>query len=439
VLNSFKALMNLQNWQLDRQLTVLGVSGGLDSMVLLNVFVQNKWPCVVAHVNFGLRGEESLGDTDFVQNECQKLGVQCHVKFVNTEKIAIDLGVSIQMAARDIRYAFFDEVLHSTKAQSIATAHHQDDELENFFIYLMRNEMHTAWLGIPETRGHIIRPFLHIPRQIIAEFAAENAISWREDSSNAKTKYLRNKIRHLLLPSLKEEFPTIATDYQLITQLNRDQEKQYLEQFDVRWLQFVKQSEGEINVPQNFVNEKQNVSGLLRKFRFMGFSESQILQALSVTQRVGSFWESAQWRLVKNRDGLTVVLHELSDGSDLTVCIDSVGEVSFADYLIEIQYVENSNVQYNLNNMYYFDASILEGNLWLRHWKEGDKMQVLGMEGRKKLSDLFVDSKVDLLSKQKLPILILDDQILAVLSLRRSGLHLVNDKNRVVSISWKLK
>ena len=121
--------MNLQNWQLDRQLTVLGVSGGLDSMVLLNVFVQNKWPCVVAHVNFGLRGEESLGDTEFVQSECQKLGVECYVKFVDTEKIATDLGVSIQMAARDIRYAFFDEVLHATKAQSIATAHHQDSDL----------------------------------------------------------------------------------------------------------------------------------------------------------------------------------------------------------------------------------------------------------------------------------------------------------------------
>lgn len=431
--------MNLQNWQLDRQLTVLGVSGGLDSMVLLNVFVQNKWPCVVAHVNFGLRGEESLGDTEFVQTECQQLGVQCYVKFVDTEKIATDLGVSIQMAARDIRYAFFDEVLIATKAQSIATAHHQDDELENFFIYLMRNEMHSAWQGIPETRGNIIRPFLHIPRKIIAKFAAENAISWREDSSNAKTKYLRNKIRHLLLPSLKEEFPTIATDYQLITQLNRGLEKQYLEQFDDRWLQFVKQSEGEIIVPQNFIDEIQNTTGLFRKFRFLGFSESQISQALSGNQRIGSFWESAQWRLVKNREGLTAVLHELSGGSDLTLRIDSVGEISFVNYMIEIQYVEHSNIHYNLPNMYYFDASILEGDLWLRHWKEGDKMQVLGMEGRKKLSDLFIDSKVDLLRKHKLPILMLDDQILAVLSLRRSGLHLVNDKNRVVSISWKLK
>lgn len=431
--------MNLQNWQLDRQLTVLGVSGGLDSMVLLNVFVQNKWPCVVAHVNFGLRGEESLGDTEFVQTECQKLGVECFVKFVDAEKIATDLGVSIQMAARDIRYAFFDEVLIATKAQSIATAHHQDDELENFFIYLMRNEMHSAWQGIPETRGNIIRPFLHIPRKIIAEFAAENAISWREDSSNAKTKYLRNKIRHLLLPSLKEEFPTIATDYQLITQLNRGLEKQYLEQFDDRWLQFVKQSEGEIIVPQNFIDEIQNTTGLFRKFRFLGFSESQISQALSGSQRIGSFWESAQWRLVKNREGLAAVLHELSGGSDLTVRIDSVGEISFVNYMIEIQYVEHSNIQYNLPNMYYFDASILEGDLWLRHWKEGDKMKVLGMEGRKKLSDLFIDSKVDLLSKHKLPILMLDDQILAILSLRRSGLHLVNDKNRVVSISWKLK
>ena len=428
--------MNLQNWQLDRQLTVLGVSGGLDSMVLLNVFVMNQWPCVVAHVNFGLRGVESDGDTKFVEEECSKLGVPFFVKFVDTEKIANELGVSIQMAARDIRYAFFEEVLIASKAQSIATAHHQDDELENFFIYLMRNEMHNAWLGIWETRGNIIRPLLQFPRKIIAEFAAQNAILWREDSSNSKTKYLRNQIRHLLLPSLKEEFPTIATDYQLITQLNRDQEKQYLEQFDVRWLQFVKQSEGEINVPQNFVNEKQNVSGLLRKFRFLGFSESQILQALSVTQRIGSFWESAQWRLVKNRDGLTTILTEERDNDDLQINIGAVGEYFFGDYRIDIEILDIENVDFKLPNVYYFDAAILNENLVLRQWRKGDKMQVLGMRGQKKLSDLFVDSKIDLLSKHKLPVMVLEDQILAVLTLRRSGLYLLDESKQAVSISW---
>ena len=428
--------MNLQNWQLDRQLTVLGVSGGLDSMVLLNVFVMNQWPCVVAHVNFGLRGVESDGDTKFVEEECSKLGVPFFVKFVDTEKIATDLGVSIQMAARDIRYAFFEEVLIASKAQSIATAHHQDDELENFFIYLMRNEMHTVWLGMPETRGHIIRPFLHISRQIIAEFAAENAISWREDSSNSKTKYLRNQIRHLLLPSLKEEFPNIANEYQLITKLNREQEKDYLEQFEVRWMQFVKHNSQQIDVPQEFIEEKYNLPGLLRKFRYLGFSESQISQAVSKNQRIGSFWKSLKWRLVKNRDGLTTILTEERDNDDLQINIGAVGEYFFGDYRIDIQIIDIENVDFKLPNVYYFDAAILNENLVLRQWRKGDKMQVLGMRGQKKLSDLFVDSKIDLLSKHKLPVMVLEDQILAVLTLRRSGLYLLDESKQAVSISW---
>ncbi len=428
--------MNLQNWQLDRQLTVLGVSGGLDSMVLLNVFVMNQWPCVVAHVNFGLRGVESDGDTKFVEEECSKLGVPFFVKFVDTEKIATDLGVSIQMAARDIRYAFFEEVLIASKAQSIATAHHQDDELENFFIYLMRNEMHNAWLGIWETRGNIIRPLLQFPRKIIAEFAAQNAILWREDSSNSKTKYLRNKIRHLLLPSLKEEFPNIANEYQLITKLNREQEKDYLEQFEVRWMQFVKHNSQQIDVPQEFIEEKYNLPGVLRKFRYLGFSESQISQAVSKNQRIGSFWKSSKWSLVKNRDGLTTILTEERDNDDLQVNIGAVGEYFFGDYRIDIEIIDIENVDFKLPNVYYFDAAILNEKLVLRHWREGDKMQVLGMKGQKNLSDLFVDSKIDLLSKHKLPVMVLEDQILAVLTLRRSGLYLLDESKQAVSISW---
>ena len=431
--------MNLQNWQLDRQLTVLGVSGGLDSMVLLNVFVMKQWPCVVAHVNFGLRGEESDGDTKFVEEECTKLGVPFFVKFVDTEKIANELGVSIQMAARDIRYAFFEEILAQTKAQSIATAHHQDDELENFFIYLMRNEMHNAWLGIWEKRGNIIRPFLQIPRKIIAEFAAENAILWREDSSNSQTKYLRNQIRHLLLPSLKEEFPSIGNDYQVITKLNREQEKDYLEQFEVRWTQFVKHNSQQIDVPQKFIEDQYNLPGLLRKFRYLGFSESQMLQAVSKNQRIGSFWKSSKWRLVKHRDGLTTILQSQTENDELQLNIGSVGTVSFGDYTIDIQKVDIKNVDFKLSNVYYFDVAILNEKLVLRQWREGDKMQVLGMKGRKKLSDLFVDAKIDLLDKHKLPVLVLEDQILAVLTLRRSGLYLLEHSQQAISISWKRK
>ena len=184
------------------------------------------------------------------------------------------------------------------------------------------------------------------------------------------------------------------------------------------------------------IEEKYNLPGLLRKFRYLGFSESQISQAVSKNQRIGSFWKSLKWRLVKNRDGLTTILTEERDNDNLQVNIGAVGEYFFGDYRIDIQIIDIENVDFKLPNVYYFDAAILNENLVLRQWRKGDKMQVLGMRGQKKLSDLFVDSKIDLLSKHKLPVMVLEDQILAVLTLRRSGLYLLDESKQAVSISW---
>jgi tRNA(Ile)-lysidine synthase len=202
-------------------------------------------------------------------------------------------------------------------------------------------------------------------------------------------------------------------------------------------MQFVKHNSQQIDVPQEFIEEKYNLPGLLRKFRYLGFSESQILQAISKNQRIGSFWKSSKWHLVKNRDGLTAILQGHRENDDLQVNIGALGEYFFGDYRIDIQILDIENADFKLPNIYYFDVAILNEKLALRQWSEGDKMQVLGMRGHKKLSDLFVDSKIDLLSKHKLPVMVLEDQILAVLTLRRSGLYLLDESKQAVSISWK--
>ncbi len=430
--------MNLQNWQLERQLTVLGVSGGIDSMVLLHVFLQNNWPCVVAHVNYQLRDEDSRGDMEFVVDTCNKLGVECHVKEVNTKQIASELGISIQMAARDIRYHFFEEVLVKVGAQKIATAHHQDDELENFFIYLMRNQIHSAWMGIPEERGNIIRPLLRIPRKIIADFAAENAIKWREDCSNLETKYLRNKIRHFIVPQIKEQYPTVAQDFQELTRKARENERENARQFELRWKEIVdfKQNGGEI--PQEFIVDLSNKYGIFKKLIHLGFDESQIVQAVSVNQRIGSIWLTRNWKMTKLRSGLLLGLRLDSEDFPGEMSIDDEGMYTFGDLDIEVRIVDHKLVDFKSTNCYYFHVDVLKG-LTMRPWKQGDKMTVFGLNGHKKVSDIFVDHKIDMDQKRKLPLLIHANEIVAILSVRRSNLFLFNDPKQVVRISWYLK
>lgn len=430
--------MNLQNWQLDRQLTVLGVSGGIDSMVLLHVFIQNNWPCVVAHVNYNLRGEDSNGDMLFVQHECEKLGIECFLKSVNTTQIADELGVSIQMAARDIRYHFYGEVLVKVGAQNIATAHHQDDELENFFIYLMRNQMHSAWLGIPETRGKIIRPLLRISRKIISEFAAENAIHWREDRSNSEVKYLRNKVRHLLIPQLKEAYPDIANDYQNATRLARKIESEENQLFETRWKCEVKSTAMEWFIPQNFIGNPQNKYGIFKKLIQLNFDESQIVQALSPSQQIGSYWENGQWKMLKLRVGISIQSSFISQQEQVEFKINDVGNYVFGIVEFQVNHINVSDVDFTAKNVYYFHPEVLE-NLKVRAWQQGDKMTVFGLKGQKKLSDLLIDHKIDMVHKKQLPVLVCNEQIVAVLQLRRSNLYLLESSDTTIAVSWNLR
>lgn len=429
--------MNLQNWQLERQLTVLGVSGGIDSMVLLHVFVQNQWPCVVAHVNYQLRGEDSLGDMNLVEETCKKLGVECFVKQVDTKKIATELGISIQMAARDIRYHFFEEILVNVGAQKIATAHHQDDELENFFIYLMRNQMHNAWVGIPEERGNIIRPLLRIPRKIIEDFAAENAIQWRDDRSNNEIKYLRNKIRHLIVPQIKEMYPNVALDYQELTRKARENERESTREFELRWTQFVdfKESGGEI--PQEFIINLNNKNGIFRKLIHLGFNESQVNQVLNPMQMIGSQWINGKWRMRKLRSGIGIEPNCDVETKTSEIRVEGLGNFEFGNFQIRIAKISRSEVDFTLKNSYYFHNHVLK-NLKLRSWIQGDKMTILGMKGRKKVSDVFTNLKVEMTQKNEYPILVCDTEIVAIVGLKRSNLYLIEDENEVIAISWKL-
>jgi len=441
VLNSIKALMNLQDWQLERQLTVLAVSGGIDSMVLLHVFKQLNFPCVVAHLNFGLRGSESDSDTHLVLQTCNEMSIPCFVKHIDTEKYANENNISIQMAARQIRYGFFQEILEGQNARYIATAHHQDDELENFFIYLLRNQLHTAWQGIPLERGNIIRPFLEIPRELIHEFALQNAVNYRDDSSNASIKYLRNKIRHLLIPDLKNEYASVAKDFQTISSLSRAESKLNLSNFQLNWEHQVFElfdSSGlkleEIGISTEFYTNNENHLGLRNKFLELGFHNAQVDEILNKPIRIGSHWIGQEFVVYQNRNGLTLKHRNIIDLDEVEIQMNEV--VFFGKIQIKMVEIQRCLVDYTEPNCFYFDPIIFNDKLALRSWKLGDKIQPLGMNGSKKLSDIFIDNKIDNHRKNDFPVLFSNHQIYALLGLKRSAHFLLGESETAIKISW---
>ena len=433
--------MNLQDWQLERQLTVLAVSGGVDSMVLLHMFKQLNFPCVVAHVNFGLRGPESDGDTQLVIQTCSDLSIPCFVKRIDTKEYASENNLSIQMAARQIRYEFFQEILEGQNAFYIATAHHQDDELENFFIYLLRNQLHTAWLGIPLERGNIIRPLLNIPRKVIQEFASNNKVIFREDSSNASTKYLRNKIRHFLIPDVKNEYASVAEDFQYISSLSRLESKLYLTNFQINWETEVLETYGKngislehIYIPKSFYTNQENHLGLRNKFLSWGFSNSQAGEILNKPINIGRHWNSHEFNIYANRNGLTVKKSNELEITETPIQLNAV--VHFGEFQISLVEIAKNQVDFNEPNCYFFSPSLLSDNIHLRAWKVGDKIVPIGMKGSKKLSDIFINAKIDNDRKNHFPLLVSNDEICAILGLKRSAHFLLGESETAIKISW---
>ena len=192
---------------------LIAISGGLDSVVLTHLFSELKYDISLAHCNFNLRGTESDLDTKFVNNLSQKSYNQIFINYFETEKYAKEHKLSTQISARDLRYHWFQELAIEHQFDYILTAHHSDDNLETFLINLTRGTGLDGFTGIPAINENIVRPLLPFSREEILKYAIENKIEWREDASNASTKYIRNKIRHQVIPVLKEINPSLLETF----------------------------------------------------------------------------------------------------------------------------------------------------------------------------------------------------------------------------------
>lgn len=396
---------------------LLAVSGGLDSMVLVHLFQQLNYEIVLLHCNFQLRGLESFEDQQFIQEYSNTNAIPFVFTQFDTEAFAADFKVSIQVAARELRYSWFYEQLAIQKGDFILTAHHADDNLETFLINLSRGTGLEGLTGIPAQNEKVIRPLLFFSRQQMEEYASVNKLKWREDSSNASDKYLRNKIRHHLVPLLKELNPTFMSSFEK-TQSFLSEAQELVDDAAIMVYQQVAREEGE-DIYFDLVRLLQlpNYSSYLYQWlKEFGFTAWDDIYEL-VTSQSGKQVLAPYFRLIKDRDCL--ILSPLpSQENQQEFKIESIE--SKVKFPLNLDFSTVSKIGVASDSTIFVDQDKLVFPLTLRHWNEGDVFQPFGMEGKsKKVSKLFKDEKLSLIDKEKVWLLCSNNQVVWVVGIRQ--------------------
>jgi tRNA(Ile)-lysidine synthase len=379
--------------------TLVTVSGGRDSVVLCELFHKAKFPFAIAHCNFQLRGEEANDDEIFVMKLALKYKVDFFSNRFETKKFADKNKLSIQEAARVLRYEWFEEVRSKNGFDFIATAHHKDDELETFFINLIRGTGIAGLHGISVKRGAIIRPLLFTDRAKIDAFVKKNKLQFREDSSNASDNYLRNKIRHKVLPIFEEINPSFRnTLSEEISRLS-EVEKIYNHFIEVSKKQTLSNNSISISALKKSPFASVLLYEILKKYQFNSDVAEKVFNSLD--SESGKQFFSPTFRLVKDRQNL-IIAKRNSAKTKNEFAISLKVKRLITPLKIELSQVENSE-NFKIpkdSKIACLDFEKLKFPLALRKWREGDFFYPLGMKQKKKISDFFIDIKLSLPEKE---------------------------------------
>ena len=395
MIDQFKAYINRYNLLAEGEKVILALSGGIDSMVLADLLLKTKVQFAAAHCNFHLRGEESDGDEKFVRDFCENKDIQYFVKHFETEKFAKEQGLSIEMAARELRYAWFEELRQQLGYEKISVAHHADDQAETFFINLLRGAGLRGLKGMLPQNGVIIRPLLWASREQIRQYAVENQITWREDHTNTESVYLRNKIRNQLLPVF-DELQSEARQglYRSLEHLASENEL-YRELLKEK-LDEIVECDGDVQrLPYSAFSIQHSAFQLLFEWlRQFGFNADQcrfIYEAIGTG--IGNQYYSPTHRLVIGRSELQ--LSEIKNVDEREIKIE-VGEGGIDEPIpLRFSRFEKTDgfIIDKSRKVAQLDLDKLKFPLTLRHWRHGDRFHPLGMKVSKLLSDFFVDQK----------------------------------------------
>ena len=417
----FKAHIKLNFPNLFKDRILLACSSGIDSMVMTHLCQKLNLNITLAHCNFCLRGHESNLDEAFVVDYASKQDILVFSKQFDTQSFVDNSKYSIQMAARELRYNWFQSLSEQHQFSCVLTAHHADDNLETFLINLSRGSGLDGLVGIPEKNGLFLRPLLPFSKDQILQYAQKHQIEWREDSSNVSLKYQRNQLRHKLVTVLKEIYPNILESLTK-TQSHLEASKELLESHiqDIEEQVIVKTNLGEIHFDINALKALKSLPlYLFPLFNKYGFSDWKALSKLLDGQS-GKKLLSKTHTLIKNRQVLILFSNDLPTATSQK--IESHNDIAFIENLgCHLKIDKVSVLDSPDTNTIYVDFDKLQFPLELRPWKNGDYFYPKGMEGKKKISKFFKDEKMSLSEKDKTLLLCSDAQVVWVVGKRQDA------------------
>lgn len=434
LITAFKTHIVSQFPALANQKILVACSGGLDSMVLLHLLKSLGFTIGVAHCNFMLRKEESDDDLAFVEATALRLKTPIFTKAFQTKKYAKQQGLSTQVAARELRYSWFNSIADANGYDLIATGHHADDDLETFFINLSRATGLRGLSGIPKQNKGVIRPLLPFSSAQILQFAKKQGLFWREDSSNHKRDYLRNKLRLDVIPAFKEVNKTVLQNFQQTQQHLKDSEA-LLEDYITLVTKLVVTPQGtgfEIDIKK--LQALPNTNSLLFELLYpLGFKDFKAITNILESDQ-GKKVLSKDYILYKDR-GLLFVREKNLKRDETIYSIEKYQEKSIVPLTLSLRSVNKVGVCDPA--ILYVDPAKLTYPLKVRLWRDDDIFQPFGMKGKKKLSKFFKDEKVSLAAKENVWLLESGIDIIWLIGLRADDRYKVTDTTQeILKIEW---
>ena len=403
------------------------VSGGVDSMVLCELLVKQNLPFAIAHCNFNLRGEESNGDAIFVKDYAAVNNIDFYSATFDTKSYALHNKVSTQVAARELRYAWFEELLSTGKFSHLLTAHHANDNAETILMNLAKGTGIKGLTGIAQKTYNIIRPLLKTTRKQIEQYAAENNVAFREDSSNSSDNYTRNYFRHNVISAIEKEFPHFLNNMQKNVDRFKDVELLYNMQVDKLIKGLLDKKGKEYFIPALKLEKapaKQTI--IYELFKNFGFGPNQVKELEKLLNSPsGKYIYSTTHRVLKDRKFLIVSPLNFTIPETLIIVDEGVDEVVIPTGTLKIS-TGNTTEILPEQNCVQLNSKNIQFPLTVRKWKTGDYFYPLGMPKKKKLSRFFIDNKLSQFQKENIYVIESNKKIIWIIG------HRIDDRFKVM-------
>ncbi|MEN9400293.1 MAG: tRNA lysidine(34) synthetase TilS [Bacteroidota bacterium] len=356
---------------------VVACSGGVDSMVLAHLMMNQSLPVELAHVNYGLRDEASDGDQFFLEEFCKTNGIPFHCKRIDLKTFLLENGGNLQEEARKVRYAFFDEII-AKNGGKLVLAQHADDQVETFLLNLVRGGGMMGLSGMLEQNGNCLRPLLSFRKQQLLDYAREKGLTWREDRSNAESTYSRNKLRNIILPKLKEIQPDFVDHVLVLMQVFQENQAVLANRIASKIKDFPSENTISINA-YKALDDFEKIE-LLRQFSIpVGMLTEVNKLATSEKGKVLNFSGEFSGRLIREWDGFYVERDGMKEQKQSGILVIEPNATLPTEF-------SKSDI--------YLNPELISGELQLRTWQLGDRMKPIGMKGSKLISDILTDAKV---------------------------------------------